>query len=57
MSIINLLRRFARRLFSISNADCPDNLIYGDVDGQLRVMSNEEFAEYLRLHTRHRSNV
>jgi hypothetical protein len=59
MKIANLLRRVARRMAFWGKADCRStggNSIYGDIEDQLRIMSDEEFAEYLQLHTK-RSKV
>ena len=61
MKIPNLLHRATRIFISRQKAKREKealNSIYGDVDGQLRIMSDREFAEYLRLHTKsHRWNV
>ncbi len=56
MNVARLLRRTARRLTSWKRTDrASARLIMGDLEDQIRVMPDAEFAEYLRLHTKSHS--
>jgi hypothetical protein len=59
MNVARLLRRTARRLVSWKKADRAGRRVdLGDLEEQIRIMSDAEFAEYLRLHTKsHRWKV
>ena len=54
MNIARLLRRAMRQVSrkSGSRKDGGPKLSSDDIEGQLRIMSNDEFAEYLRLHSK-----
>lgn len=56
MNVARLLRRTARRLTFWKKSDRasarPD---IGDLEEQIRIMPDAEFAEYLRLHTKSHS--
>ncbi len=56
MNVARLLRRAARHLLSWKRADRTSARIdLGDVEEQIRIMPDAEFAEYLRLHTKSHS--
>ncbi|HEY0144723.1 MAG TPA: hypothetical protein VGB93_00925 [Methylovirgula sp.] len=59
MNVARLLRRTARRLASWKKADrASTRADLGDLEEQIRIMPDAEFAEYLRLHTKsHRWKV
>ncbi|MEW6437110.1 MAG: hypothetical protein AB1508_08060 [Pseudomonadota bacterium] len=55
MNIARLLRRAVRKIASRKNEPWTIrrlNRTADDIESQLRIMSDEEFAEYLRLHSR-----
>jgi hypothetical protein len=56
MNVARLLRRTARRLISWKRSERASARIdLGDLEGQIRIMPDAEFAEYLRLHTKSHS--
>ncbi len=56
MNVARLLRRTARRLASWKRPDRASARIDpADLEGQIRIMPDAEFAEYLRLHTKSHS--
>jgi hypothetical protein len=56
MIVARLLRRTARRLVSWKRADRGSTRVdLGDLEEQIRIMPDAEFAEYLRLHTKSHS--
>ena len=63
MKITSFLRQIAQRMTSwtkTTRGNTGANSFYcRDIEEQLRIMTDQEFAEYLRLHTKrlHRGNV
>ena len=56
MNVARLLRRTVRRLASWKSAGRTSRRIeLGDLEEQIRIMSDAEFSEYLRLHTKSHS--
>ena len=56
MNVARLLRRTAWRLVPWRRADrVSTRIVLGDPEEQIRIMSDTEFAEYLRLHTKSHS--
>lgn len=56
MKVARLLRRTARRLVSWKRADHASTRVdLSDLEEQIRIMPDAEFAEYLRLHTKSHS--
>jgi hypothetical protein len=56
MNVARLLRRTARRLASWRRpVRVSARLAVSDIEEQIRIMSDAEFAEYLRLHTKSHS--
>ena len=56
MNVARLLRRTVRRLASWKRADRAGARVdLGSLEEQIRIMSDAEFAEYLRLHTKSHS--
>ncbi len=63
MKITSFLRQIALRMASWTKTNRgntgANSFYYRDIEEQLRVMSDQEFSEYLRLHTKrlHRGEV
>ncbi len=56
MKISSFLRQIAQRMTSWTKTNRgntgENSFYYRDIEEQLRIMSDREFAEYLRLHTK-----